>query len=106
MKKTSSQSAPAVKPLGDRVLIKPISPEEFKKTAGGIIIPETVDKEKPEQGIVIAVGDGRWDDGKLVPVKVRKGQRILFSKYGYDEVKIEGEEFYFIEEKNILAIIG
>ena len=106
MKKTSSQSAPAVKTLGDRVLIKPISPEEFKKTAGGIIIPETVDKEKPEQGIVIAVGDGRWDDGKLVPVKVRKGQRILFSKYGYDEVKIEGEEFYFIEEKNILAIIG
>ncbi|MEK7514625.1 MAG: co-chaperone GroES [Patescibacteria group bacterium] len=95
-----------ISPLGDRVLVKPISSEEFKKSAGGIIIPDTVDKEKPEQGKVIAVGEGHWHDGKLIAVKVKKGQRILFSKYGFDEVKIEGEEFYIIEEKNILAVIG
>ena len=91
-------------PLGDRILIKPISMDE-KRTVSGIIIPDTVDKEKPEQGRVIAVGEGRYDDGKLIPVRVKKGDKVVFSKYGFDEIKIDGEEYYILEEKNILAVI-
>ena len=93
-------------PLGDRVLVKPIDTDELAtKTDSGIIIPDTVSKEKPEQGKVLAVGDGRWDDGKLIKPRVKEGDRILFSKYGYDEIKIEDEELFIIKEENILAII-
>lgn len=93
-------------PLGDRVLIKPLTQEEIsKKTSSGIIIPETIDKEKPEQGKVVAVGEGRYVDGKVVPIKVSVDDRVLFSKYAYDDVKIDGEEFYILKEENILAII-
>jgi len=92
-------------PLGDRVLVAPIS-SDSKKTASGIIIPETVDKEKPEQGRVVAVGDGRvTDEGKIIPIKVKKGDVIVFSKYGPDEVKVDGEEYYIISESNILAVV-
>lgn len=97
-----------IKPLGDRVLIKPIPPEELeKKSLSGIIIPDTVSKEKPEQGKVVAVGEGKWDeDGeKRIPVSVKVGDRVMFSKYGYDELKIDGEEYYILSEGNILAII-
>lgn len=103
-KQPSADSHQTIVPLGDRVLVQPLI-LETKKTDSGIIIPETVDKEKPEQGKVIAVGEGRYDDGKLIPVRVKKGQKVVFSKYGYDEIKIDGEEFYIIEEKNILAIV-
>ncbi|MDP2704861.1 MAG: co-chaperone GroES [Patescibacteria group bacterium] len=103
-KQSSTDSYQAIMPLGDRVLVKPLT-SDVKKTDSGIIIPETVDKEKPEQGKVIAVGEGRYEDGKLVPMRVKKGQKIVFSKYGYDEIKINGEEFYIIEEKNILAVV-
>ena len=93
-------------PLGDRVLVKPIDTDELAtKTDSGIIIPDTISKEKPEQGKVLAVGDGRWDDGKLIKPRVKEGDRILFSKYGYDEIKIEDEELFIIKEENILAII-
>ena len=93
-------------PLGDRVLLKPISPEEGKKTKSGIIIPETVSKEKPEQGKVIAAGPGRTtDSGVRIPMGVKKGDTILFSKYAPDEVKIDGEEYFIISEGSILAII-
>jgi len=93
-------------PLGDRVLVKPIDTDELAtKTGSGIIIPDTISKEKPEQGKVLAVGDGRWDDGKLIKPRVKEGDRILFSKYGYDEIKIEDEELFIIKEENILAII-
>lgn len=93
-------------PLGDRVLVKPIDTDELAtKTDSGIIIPDTVSKEKPEQGKVMAVGEGRWDDGKLIKPRVKEGDRILFSKYGYDEIKIEDEELFIIKEENILAII-
>jgi len=68
-------------------------------------IPETVDKEKPEQGKVVAVGEGHYDDGKLIPVRVKVGDRVLFSKYGYDDVKIGDEEYYILKEENILAVI-
>lgn len=93
-------------PLGDKVLVKPRGEEEGKKTKSGIIIPETIDKEKPEQGKVIAVGQGRMnDEGKLLPMKVKVGDTVLFSKYGPDEVKINGEEYFILSEGSILAII-
>ncbi len=92
-------------PLGDRVLVKPISKDE-KKSASGIIIPETIDKEKPEKGKVIAVGDGRiTDDGKVIPVNVKKGDIVIFSKYGPDEIKVDEEEYYILSESNVLAVI-
>jgi chaperonin GroES len=94
-----------VLPLNDRVLVRPLDPEELNKTASGIIIPETVSKEKPEQGEVVAVGPGKWEEGKRVPMGVKVGDRIVFSKYGYDEVKYEGKEYYILREDSILAII-
>jgi len=94
-----------VRPLGDRVLVKPIT-DEAKKTKSGIIIPETVSKEKPEQGRVIAAGPGRTTDtGVRIPLGVKKGDTILFSKYVPDEVKIDGEEYFIISEGSILAVI-
>ena len=97
---------PNIIPLADRVVIKPLVDEKSKKTASGIFIPDTVSKEKPEQGIVIAVGEGRTtDDGKVIPMKVNVGDTVLFAKYGPDEVKINGEEYYILSESGILAII-
>ncbi len=88
-----------IKPLADRVLIEPISTEE--KTKSGIIIPETVDKEKPEQGRVIAVGPGRGNK----PLSVKKGDRVLFTKYGPNEIKINDKEYLIAKEEDILAIL-
>lgn len=98
---------PDIYPLGDRVLVRPLSPEDLAtKSPSGIIIPDTIDKEKPEQGTVIAVGNGRMSDtGDVIPLRVKKGDRILFSKYGYDDVKVEGEEYYILREEQILAVI-
>ncbi|MBX4215725.1 co-chaperone GroES [Candidatus Parcubacteria bacterium] len=96
---------PSVVPLGDRVLVRGIA-GEGKRSASGIIIPETVSKERPEKGRVIAVGAGRTtDEGRVIPLRVKVGDTVLFSKYGPDEVKIEGEEYFIIREENILAII-
>ncbi len=92
-----------VKPLYDRVLIKRI--EEEEKTEAGIIIPDAA-KEKPMQGEVIAVGEGRVsDDGKVIPLKVKVGDKVLFSKYAGTEVKIKGEEYLIMREDDIMAII-
>ncbi len=91
-------------PLGDRILVRPGGTE--KKTKSGIIIPETIDKEKPETGSVIAVGTGRvTDEGKTIPVRVKVGDTVLFSKYGPDEIKVEGVEYYILREESILAVI-
>ncbi|MBP9816936.1 MAG: co-chaperone GroES [Candidatus Pacebacteria bacterium] len=95
---------PSIEPLSDRVVVRPLSASETV-SASGIIIPDTVNKEKPEQGTVVAVGPGKYDDGDLVPMTVKKGDVVLFSKYGFDDVKIDGEEYYIISEANILAII-
>ena len=93
-------------PLGDRVLVKAVDKDEGKKTASGIIIPETVDKEKPEIGKVVAVGAGRVnDDGETIPLRVKKGDTIIFSKFGPDEIKVDDEEYLILSESNILAII-
>ena len=93
-------------PLGDRVVVKPSEKEGEKKLASGIIIPETVDKEKPAQGVVVAVGPGKYEDGKRIPPQVKVGDTIIFSKYGYDEVKIEGQEYYILSESSILGIVN
>lgn len=98
-----------IKPLQDRIVVRRLTDEEAgTKSASGIIIPDTVSKEKPEQGIVVAVGEGKWDeDGeKRIPMDVKIGDRIVFSKYGYDEVKIAGKEFYIVSQSSILGIIS
>jgi len=109
MEKTSESSkTPAIKPLGDRVVVRSLTEEEMgTKSLSGIIIPDTVSKEKPEQGIVIAVGEGKWDeDGeKRIPMDVKVGDRVVFSKYGFDEVKVGDEEYIVVSESSILAII-
>lgn len=93
-----------IHPLGDRVLIEPITEEE--KTKAGIYLPDTASKERPEQGKVIAVGDGRMlDSGKVAPMKVKKGDRVLFTKYGPNEIKVDGKEYLIAKEEDILAVI-
>lgn len=106
-KKANAPSQKGIIPLGDRVLVKPLEKSEIeKKSAFGIIIPETVDKEKPGQGRVVAVGEGRFDDnGKLVPVRVKVGDRVVFSKYSPDEIKLDGQEYFILSESSILAVI-
>ncbi|HLG20836.1 MAG TPA: co-chaperone GroES [Bdellovibrionota bacterium] len=92
-----------IKPLHDRVLIKRITEEE--KTKGGIIIPDTA-KEKPMEGKVVAVGQGkRLKDGKIQPMAVKKGDRVLFAKYAGNEIKINGEEHLILGEDEILGIL-
>ncbi len=96
-------------PLHDRVVLRQLREEETgTKSLHGIIIPDTVAKEKPEQGIVVAVGAGKYDeDGeKRIPMTVQVGDRVVFSKYGYDEVKVGGAEYFIVAEANILAIIN
>jgi chaperonin GroES len=106
VKKTSNKILDfKIRPLGDRILLKPFSADEMKTTASGIIIPDTVSKEKPEQGTVIAVGEGRWEKGVRVPMSIKVGDKVVFSRYGYEEVKLDGEEYYILKEENILAII-
>ena len=92
-----------IRPLQDRLLVKRIDEEEMTK--GGIIIPDTA-KEKPQEGKVIAVGKGKvGDDGKLTPLDVKKGDKVLFSKYSGTEVNIEGEEHLIIREDDVLGVI-
>jgi chaperonin GroES len=92
-----------IRPLQDRVIVKRL--EEEEKTKGGIIIPDTA-KEKPQEGKVIAVGKGKvTEDGKLIPLDVKVGDRILFGKYSGTEVKIEGEEHLIMREEDILGVI-
>ena len=92
-----------IRPLGERILLKRI--EEEDKSKGGIIIPDSA-KEKPQEGKVVAVGKGRMlDDGKMVPLEIKKGDRVLFGKYSGTEVKIEGEEHLIVKEDDILGVI-
>lgn len=91
-----------VKPIFDNVLIKPLEAEV--RTASGIILPDSA-KEKPQMGEVIEVGAGRIDNGKLIPVSVKKGQKVMYKKWGGNEIKINGQDLILVEEKDILAII-
>jgi len=91
-----------IKPLGDRVLVRPL--ETMEKSKSGIVLPATA-KEKPQEGEILSAGDGKYIDGKLVPLAVKKGDKVLFSKYGGDEIKLDGEELKIMQENDILAII-
>ena len=105
MAKSESKTpkAPAVRPLGEKVLIKRLEAEE--KTKGGIVLPDTA-KEKPQKGIVLAVGDGKLlDDGTRAKFQVAKGDKVLFSSYAGTEIKIEGQEYMLMDEGDILAIL-
>lgn len=89
-----------LKPLGDRVIVKGIDAEEV--TASGIVLPDTA-KEKPQRGTVLAVGDGRWEDGKRVPLGVVEGDEVIYSKYGGTEVTVGDDEVLILNEHDILA---
>jgi chaperonin GroES len=93
-----------IRPLHDRVVVRPLVSDE--KTAGGIIIPDTA-KEKPSEGEIIAVGAGaRGEDGRIVPLDVKKGDRILYGKWSGNEVKIDGEDLLIMKESDIMGVIG
>jgi chaperonin GroES len=94
-----------IKPLGDRVVVKPKPKEE--RTKGGIFLPDTAAKERPMQGEVMAVGPGRrTDDGKLVPMNVRPGEQVIFAKYAGTEFELDDGEFLILQEKDILGVVG
>jgi len=93
-----------VKPLSDRVLVKPLAKDEVTKS--GIVIPDTVEKERPERGEVIAVGPGkRLDSGELAPIGLRVGNKVMFRKYGPTEVEIDKEKMLVLDESDIIAIL-
>ena len=94
----------SIKPLGDRVVIKPAENKGQEKLASGIILPPT-EKEQPSAGTVLAVGPGKYEDGKIVPMQVKVGDEVIFGKYSHEEVKMSGETYYVIAESNILAVI-
>lgn len=91
-----------VQPLGDRVLLQPLEAEE--KTSGGIIVPDSA-KEKPQEGKVIAIGKGKVGDGKVIPIEVKVGDKVLYGKYSGTEIKVNGEEMLIVKEEDILAVI-
>ena len=94
-----------LKPLGDRLIVKPV--EEEETTASGIVLPDTA-KEKPQKGKVVAVGEGRWDeDGdKRIPLDVAEGDEVLYSKYGGTEITVEGDDLLVLRESDVLAKLG
>jgi chaperonin GroES len=94
-----------LKPLGDRLIVKPIDEEET--TASGIVLPDTA-KEKPQKGKVVAVGEGKWDeDGeKRIPLDVGEGDEVLYSKYGGTEITVDGDELLVLRESDVLAKVG
>lgn len=89
-----------LKPLGDRLLVRPV--EEEETTASGIVLPDTA-KEKPQKGKVLAVGDGKLDDGKRVPLDVTEGDEVLYSKYGGTDITVDGEDLLVLRESDVLA---
>jgi chaperonin GroES len=106
-KKPAGPKKPNIAPLADRVLVRPASADDAEtRRPSGIIIPETVDKERPQEGTVVAVGKGKYDDGTLTPLSVKIGDRVLFSKYGYDEVKVDGVDYFLLREDQILAVLN
>jgi chaperonin GroES len=89
-----------LKPLGDRLIVKALDDEET--TASGLVLPDTA-KEKPQKGKVIAVGEGRIEDGERIPLDVKEGDEVLYSKYGGTEIKVEGEDLLVLRESDVLA---
>jgi len=93
-----------IKPLSDHILIEPVKEEE--KTKSGILLPETAEKERPEQGVVVAVGPGKKNSkGEIIKLEVKEGDRVLFTKYAPNEIKVEDKEYLIVKEEDILAIL-
>lgn len=92
-----------IRPLADRVVVEPSEAET--KTAGGIVIPDTADKDKPVRGVVIAVGTGKYVDGKIQPLQVKVGEKILFGKYAGTNVKLSDKEYLVMREEDIMGVI-
>ena len=93
-----------LKPLGDRLIVRAI--EEEEKTASGIVLPDTA-KEKPQKGMIVAIGDGKLDEnGKRIPLEVKEGDEVLYSKYGGTEIKIDGEDLLVLRESDVLAKVS
>jgi chaperonin GroES len=92
----------SLEPLEDRIVVKP--GEEEETTVSGIVIPDTA-KEKPQEGEVIAVGPGRFEDGQRVPLDVKVGDKVIYSKYGGTEVKVEGDEYLILSARDVLAVV-
>ena len=94
-----------IKPIADHILIEPIKEEE--KTKAGILLPATAEKERPEQGLVVAVGPGKKDkSGNAIAMEVKEGDKVLFTKYGPTEIKVDGKEYLIAKQEDILAIIA
>jgi chaperonin GroES len=94
-----------IKPIGGNILVKPV--EEETKTESGIVLPETVDKEKPQKGEVVALGTGRLsEDGDKIPFNVKVGDIIIFKKYGPDEINIDDQEYLIMEESDVLGVMA
>jgi chaperonin GroES len=100
---TKSAASTKVSPLADRVVVKAL--EETEQMRGGLYIPDTA-KEKPQQGEIVAVGPGRFDEGKRVPMDVKVGDKVLYGKYSGTEVTIDGEQLLILRESDVLAVIG
>ena len=100
---TKSAASTKVSPLADRVVVKAL--EETEQMRGGLYIPDTA-KEKPQQGEIVAVGPGRFDEGKRVPMDVKVGDKVLYGKYSGTEVTIDGEQRLILRESDVLAVIG
>jgi chaperonin GroES len=99
----SSNLSKKIRPLSDRVVVEPRETET--KTAGGIYIPDTADKDKPIQGTIIAVGTGKYVDGKLLPLQVKIGDRVLFGKYAGTNVKLDDTEYLVMREEDIMGVL-
>ena len=99
---TTASSKVAIKPLEDRIVVQPLDAEQT--TASGLVIPDTA-KEKPQEGVVLAIGPGRIEDGKRVELDVKVGDVVLYSKYGGTEVKYNGEEYLVLSARDVLAVI-
>jgi chaperonin GroES len=99
---TATTSKVAIRPLEDRIVVQAVEAETT--TASGLVIPDTA-KEKPQEGIVLAIGPGRFEDGQRVPLDVKEGDRVLYSKYGGTEVKYNGVEYLVLSARDVLAVI-
>ena len=99
----ATKSATKVGPLADRVVVKPL--EETEQMRGGLYIPDTA-KEKPQQGEIVAVGPGRYEEGKRVPMELKVGDKVLYGKYSGTEVSIDGDQLLILRESDVLAVIG
>lgn len=99
----STKKTPKIRPLSDRIVVEPKELES--KSAGGIVIPDTADKDKPMQGTVIAIGIGKFVDGKMHPLQVKVGDRILFGKYAGTNIKLDDTEYLVMREEDVMGVI-